>query len=121
MEFHKEFGDFRFHRAIEAIFALVRELNRKLEEYKPWSMAKSDPDSVPVILNTVLKGVVFCLYYLRPVLPHVTVELLSTLKLPSEVPFMDSIDGFELTELQLESWPMLFARLDLTGESAEKK
>ena len=120
-EFHKEFGDFRFHRAIEAIFALVRELNRKLEEYKPWSMAKSDPDSVPVILNTVLKGVVFCLYYLRPVLPHVTVELLSTLKLPSEVPFMDSIDGFELTELQLESWPMLFARLDLTGESAEKK
>lgn len=110
--FHTENLSFKFHKAIEAIFELVRELNKIHEEYKPWVMAKEEPENLPNVLNAVLKGVVFALYYLRPFLPHISENLLQLLRLDPKLPFMNSTDDIQLQDVVLEKWPMLFARLE---------
>lgn len=109
--YHTAFDEFQFHKAIEAVFTIIKQMNKITDDNKPWSMAKENSTELKPLLNTLLKAVVFCMYYLRPVLPEKTMLFLETLGLSPDLPFPENIRSIKLQSMNLAEWPMLFARM----------
>jgi len=66
-------GDFEsrdFASAIRRIRALADQVNRYVDQRKPWVSIKTDPESAREVLTTVLNAVRLLTIYLKPVLPR---------------------------------------------------
>lgn len=113
-DYQQYFENFEFHNAIEAVFAVIRSLNRAVDEHKPWVLAKEDPAACAALLNTLLRAICAVLLYLRPVLPEKTEKLLAILQVTSAQEFPESLHEIRFAAQRLESWPMLFARMELS-------
>ncbi|MCX7632152.1 MAG: methionine--tRNA ligase [Turneriella sp.] len=111
-EYTRAFENFAFHDAIEAVFVLIRNLNRTIEEHKPWQLAKENPAQCAALLNTLLRAIVAVLLYLRPVLPEKTAEFLHLLQAESKEEFPKSLATVAFKTHRLESWPVFFQRLE---------
>lgn len=117
--YHENFAETRFSRAIEAVFEPVRLMNALVEEYRPWQMAKEDDASLPAFLQTLLKGILTALLLLKPVLPNKVRDLCEALEIDHKE-FPEKVGELQLKPVELDKWPMFFARLDLTGEKQKK-
>jgi methionyl-tRNA synthetase len=115
-EYQRYFDNFEFHNAIEAVFTVIRSLNKVVDDYKPWSLAKEDMAECALLLNTLLRAIAVMLLYLRPVLPEKTGELLSILQVTSKQEFPEALSEVSFAEQKLDNWPMLFMRIDLKAE-----
>jgi methionyl-tRNA synthetase len=106
------FENFELHNAIEAVFTVIRSLNKVVDDYKPWSLAKENMAECALLLNTLLRAIAVVLLYLRPVLPEKTAELLAILKVTSKQEFPEALSEVTFAGQKLESWPMLFQRME---------
>jgi methionyl-tRNA synthetase len=74
---------FEFHRALEAIFALLDRVNRYLEEREPWKAAKDErAHTVPTTLYTSCQALRGIALLLAPFLPETAPKILERLGLP---------------------------------------
>jgi methionyl-tRNA synthetase len=75
----REVDDFRFDRALEHIWVMIRNLNVYLEEVKPWEIAKNnDPEHLQEVLTYAAGGLQQIADLLRPFLPT-TAETITTI------------------------------------------
>ena len=68
-------------QALEVVWALVRRLNRYVEETRPWELAKdeADPERLDEVLFNLAEGLRVCTLMLVPYLPDASATLLAAL------------------------------------------
>jgi methionyl-tRNA synthetase len=67
---------YKTHLAVDECMALVRRLNKYLNDTAPFKVVKTDPERAGVILRTVLDGLEAAARWLVPVMPETMAELL---------------------------------------------
>lgn len=72
--------DCAFDRALDGIFESVRSLNQKIEESRPWEMAKEDSTGVAKLLNDLTTEIVWVGECLSPFLPDTAEKIEATFK-----------------------------------------
>ena len=81
---------FEFTNAINKAWGMIQEVNRHIEEQKPWQLAKTAPEQARVSLSGLVKELLIANHHLKPFLPIAeTVESIFTGTgqiLPPEVP-----------------------------------
>ncbi|MBN8220638.1 MAG: methionine--tRNA ligase [Spirochaetes bacterium] len=112
-DYQKYFENFEFHNAIEAVSVVIRSLNKVVDDYKPWSLAKENMADCALLLNTLFRAISAVLIYLRPVLPEKTEALLGLLQVTSASALPQSLGEIGFPAQKLDTWPMLFARMEL--------
>ena len=112
-DYIKYFEHFEFHNAIEAVFVVIRSLNKVVDDYKPWSLAKENMAECALLLNTLFRAISVILIYLKPVLPEKTEALLPLLGVTTEQSFPESLAEVKFPAQKLDTWPMLFQRMEL--------
>ena len=81
---------FEFTNAINKAWGMIQDVNRHIEEQKPWQLAKTAPEQARVSLSGLIKELLIANHHLKPFLPIAeTVESIFTGTgqiLPPEVP-----------------------------------
>ncbi|HEY5977784.1 MAG TPA: methionine--tRNA ligase [Solirubrobacterales bacterium] len=101
-------------QALEAIWVLVRRLNRFVEETKPWELAKdeADPERLDEVLYNLVEGLRVTTLLLVPYLPRTTDQLLAALGEESrELAELGSRDGGQ----KVVRVPPLFPKIESEG------
>lgn len=79
-----EFGEFRFHRGLEAIWRLVDAANAYIDTQAPWALKKTDPARMNTVLY-VLAEVIRCLAIaVQPVVPDSAGKILDQVGIGAE-------------------------------------
>ncbi|HRP68466.1 MAG TPA: methionine--tRNA ligase [Turneriella sp.] len=112
VDYHRYFESFEFHNAIESVFVVIRLLNKIVDDYKPWQLAKENLAECASLLNTLLRAIIVALLYLRPVLPEKTADLLALLQVTHDAEFPETLTAVHFADAKLDSWPMLFQRIE---------
>lgn len=77
--YREGFEKFEFHRALEALWALIGMVDRAIVEYQPWTLVKSQAPDAPArldeILYTAAEVVRIATVLLHPVMPSATSRL----------------------------------------------
>lgn len=112
--FHQHMEQVQPALAINDILELVRLLNQKIEQAKPWHMYKEgDANCVP-LLRLIVHSVFVTLFYFRPFLPNIFSAFEAKFELASKTNFPASVRDISCKAMPLDSWPILFKRLELT-------
>jgi methionyl-tRNA synthetase len=78
-EFHAQFEQFQFSRALESAWALVAAVNKYIVEHEPWAVAeKDDQDSrarLATILHTSAEALRIVTALVHPVIPESTARI----------------------------------------------
>jgi methionyl-tRNA synthetase len=111
--FHKNMNFFQFSRALENIFQVIDDLNRMIEENKPWEMSKNNTENLPGFLRLLMGGIGLSMKYLAPFLPGKYRDFEEITGLKSDFEFPKSIYEIHYNTSLPESWPILFPRLVL--------
>lgn len=75
-EYIKLMDEFEFTKAFDLVWEKVRGVNRRIDEEKPWELAKrGDDESLAKCLKTIVLDLLKANYELSPFLPHVTGEI----------------------------------------------
>ena len=81
---------FEFTNAINKAWGMIQDVNRHIEEQKPWQLAKTAPEQARVSLSELVKELLVANHHLKPFLPVAeTVESIFTGSgqiLPPETP-----------------------------------
>ncbi len=72
-----------FHRALEAIWHVIGEGDRYIDEQAPWTLKKTDPARMATVLYVVVETVRHLAILLQPVMPHSTAKMLDQLAVPA--------------------------------------
>ncbi|MDR1266797.1 MAG: methionine--tRNA ligase [Holosporales bacterium] len=72
------------HRALEAIWEGVVAANRYVDQQKPWSLAKSDPQRLETVLGVLLEGIFRLGLLLRAFIPSTAEKILNALAVAPE-------------------------------------
>ncbi len=73
-----------FHKALEAIFAVVAEANRYVDGQAPWSLRKTDPARMATVLYVLMETLRRVGLLLQPFMPTVIARLLDLLAVPAD-------------------------------------
>jgi methionyl-tRNA synthetase len=79
-----EFAEQGFHRALEAIWAVVGDANRYVDEQAPWALRKSDEARMRTVLYVLAETVRQLAILVQPVVPGSASRLLDQLAVPVE-------------------------------------
>ncbi|HTV46085.1 MAG TPA: methionine--tRNA ligase [Stellaceae bacterium] len=71
-----------FHLALEAIWRVVGEANRYIDEQAPWALRRSDPARMATVLHTVSEVIRKIAILLQPFVPDAASKLLDQLAVP---------------------------------------
>ncbi|NNG02827.1 MAG: methionine--tRNA ligase [Inquilinus sp.] len=80
-----------FHRALEAIWEVVGDANRYVDDQAPWALRKTDPARMGKVLYTVAETVRRLALLASPFMPDATGRLLDQLAAPAEARAFDAI------------------------------
>ncbi len=70
---------FEFTNAINKAWGMIQDVNRHIEEHKPWQLAKTAPEQARVSLSGLVKELLIANHHLKPFLPIAeTVESIFT-------------------------------------------
>lgn len=69
---------YRFDRALEAVWQLVKGLNQFIEEEKPWELAKSDTGQLAYVLRQAVSDLDQISMLLLPFLPETAGKIIAT-------------------------------------------
>jgi methionyl-tRNA synthetase len=95
-QLRRDFGQQAFHRALEAIWAVVGEGNRYVDEQAPWALRKSDPPRMGTVLYVVAEALRHLAILIQPVMPGSMSRLLDQLGVPeSKRNFADLAEPLE--------------------------
>lgn len=68
-----------FHRALEAIWSVVAEANRYVDEQAPWALRKTDPARMATVLYVLAEIVRHLAILVQPVMPDAMARMLDQL------------------------------------------
>ncbi len=71
-----------FHLALEAIWRVVGEANRYVDEQAPWVLRRSDPVRMKTVLYTLAETIRHLAVLVQPFVPDAAVKLLDQLAVP---------------------------------------
>src|SRR5262245_35550885 len=72
-----------FHRALEAIWQVVGDGNRYVDEQAPWALKKSDPARMATVLYVLAETVRHLAILVQPIMPDSMAEMLDQLAVPA--------------------------------------
>ena len=79
-----------FNRALEAIWAVVSEGNRYVDEQAPWTLRKTDPDRMQTVLYVLVESIRCIGFLIQPFMPASAAKLLDQLSIdPDRRSFAD--------------------------------
>jgi len=87
---------FAFNRALIALWELIGAANRYIDAMKPWAMAKSNPERLGTVLNTIAEVIRIMSVLLWPFMPQTAEKIQDQLGLGKA--------GLELPLASLRAW-----------------
>jgi methionyl-tRNA synthetase len=72
-----------FNRGLEAIWFVVGEANRYVDEQAPWALKKTDPPRMATVLWVLAETVRYLAILVQPVMPDAAGTLLDQLAVPA--------------------------------------
>ena len=72
-----------FHRALEAIWQVVGDGNRYVDEQAPWALKKTDPARMATVLYVLAETVRHLAILVQPIMPDSMVKMLDQLAVPA--------------------------------------
>jgi methionyl-tRNA synthetase len=78
-----DFAEQGFHRALEAIWQVVAEANRYVDEQAPWALRKTDPARMGTVLYVLAEAIRHLAILVQPVVPSAAARLLDQLAVPA--------------------------------------
>jgi methionyl-tRNA synthetase len=108
------FDVFDLTRALDAIWQFVRELNRYVEERKPWEIAKDDARAAELdgVLYDLADGLVSVAVALAPYLPETAPRILEALHQPPGLALERIANGTAAAADGIEAASPLFPRIE---------
>jgi methionyl-tRNA synthetase len=108
------FDHFDITRALESIWQFVRDLNRYVEEQKPWELAKDDARAadLDVVLYNLVDGLVAVAVALSPYLPQTAPKILEALRQSPELAWSRVSAGAAEAAEGVEPAQPLFPRVE---------
>jgi len=82
-------NNFNFTAGIEYAWGKIQNVNKRIEDTKPWSVAKEDPDEAKKLLASLVKDLLNANHLLKPFLPiaNMVEEIFTSKKItPPETP-----------------------------------
>jgi methionyl-tRNA synthetase len=76
--------DQAFHLALEAIWRVVAEANRYVDEQAPWALRRTDPQRMQTVLYTLAETLRHLGILAQPFVPGAASALLDQLAVPAE-------------------------------------
>ena len=77
---------FEFSKAFDYVWSKFQALNKRIDTEKPWSLAKTDPETAHKSLESLLKDFLSAVALLAPFLPETSNHLLASLSAPTISP-----------------------------------
>lgn len=77
--YHEAMQELAFHKALDAIWKLVGELNEHIEQNKPWELAKIDTDRLEVVLSHYVAVLTRIGHLLAPIMPNTSKVIVNAL------------------------------------------
>lgn len=74
-EIDKSYGELAFDKVLEQIYAFSGDLNKLVDEKKPWELAKTDPAAAGAALLELVGGLRAISAWLEPFMPTVAKEM----------------------------------------------
>ncbi|MEO0391811.1 MAG: methionine--tRNA ligase [Pseudomonadota bacterium] len=78
-----------FHKALEAIWSVVGDANRYVDEQAPWTLRKQDPDRMKTVLYVLVEVIRSLFILVQAFVPNSAHKLLSQLGYQEHVPFTE--------------------------------
>ncbi|RME88677.1 MAG: methionine--tRNA ligase [Candidatus Hydrogenedentota bacterium] len=109
-EYHKTMQKERTDLAIEQVLKVTGFLNKAIEEYKPWEMAKTNDENLLPLLTTIFRGTLVCFAYLRPFLPNTWEKLTNLISFVQKEVFPKELSAIEWDTQNMEKPKPFFPR-----------
>lgn len=65
----------QYTRALDFVWAKIQSLNKKIDEEKPWVLAKTDPAAARVVLSELVSNLLLANFLLAPFLPETSAKI----------------------------------------------
>jgi methionyl-tRNA synthetase len=85
-----------FHMALEAIWRVVAEANRYVDEQAPWVLRRSDPMRMKTVLYTLAETIRHLAILVQPFVPGAAAKLLDQLAVPEEARSFATVESAPL-------------------------
>jgi methionyl-tRNA synthetase len=72
-----------FHRMLEAIWAVIGDANRYVDEQAPWALRKTDPARMATVLYVLAETIRHLALLTQPVMPEASARILDLLAVPA--------------------------------------
>lgn len=69
-------NNFEFSKAFDYVWKKVQNLNKRIDEEKPWSLAKTDPAAAKLCLEVLASDLIRIAYSLTPFLPKTSEKII---------------------------------------------
>ena len=79
-DFIERMDKYEFNAAFEIIWGKIQDLNKRIDEEKPWSLAKTDPEKAVEVLTSLSQDLINLCPYLAIFIPD-TAEQIEALNL----------------------------------------
>jgi len=80
-----DMNKYNLHEAVFHVWRLVDFANKKMEEEKPWSLLRTDPDRAKAILCNLLEVIRHISIMISPFIPHSSCLIRRQIGLPIEI------------------------------------
>jgi methionyl-tRNA synthetase len=80
----QEFGQQLFHRAFEAIWAVIGDANRYVDAQAPWALRKTDKARMATVLYTLAETIRMIALYVQPIMPESADKILDQLSVSKD-------------------------------------
>jgi methionyl-tRNA synthetase len=77
-----DYAEQAFHRALEALWQVVAEADRYIDEQKPWALRKTDAARAGTVLYVLAEVVRHLATLMQPIVPDAAAKLLDQLAIP---------------------------------------
>lgn len=81
-----------FHRALEAIWAVIRQANVYVDEQAPWGLRKTDPERMETVLGVLCEVIRRLALLALPFMPDSCNKLLDQLAIPADQRNFETLD-----------------------------
>ena len=69
-------GNFEFSKAFDYAWTKIQDLNRSIDQQKPWELAKTSPEKAKLVLTNLVKDLLSTSSYLEALLPDTVSRIL---------------------------------------------
>ncbi|HYD29244.1 MAG TPA: methionine--tRNA ligase [Azospirillaceae bacterium] len=82
-----------FHKVLDAIWAVVGDANRYVDEQAPWALKKTDPARMSTVLYVLAETIRHLGILTQPVMPDASSRILDLLAVPAEARTFGALDA----------------------------